>query len=121
VKHRLARQADQDIVDILHDTLKTFGPRQVGMYAELIDRGIKLVADDPLRPASLDRSDIRAGVRSYHLELAAGRRGGAAHKLYFTMTANRDGSSEVIILRVLHERMEPKRRLLQALRDEANP
>jgi toxin ParE1/3/4 len=115
VRFRLTRQADQDIVDILRETLNSFGPRQLANYARIIDQGIAMVAEDPYRPSSMDRSDIRRNVRSLHLELAAGRRGGASHKLYFTTMADRDQEPVVVILRVLHERMEPKRRLLRAL------
>jgi toxin ParE1/3/4 len=119
VRYRLTRQADRDIVDILRETLKSFGPKQLAVYAAIIDEGIRMVAENPTRPSSLDRSDIRPDVRSLHLELAARRRGGAAHKLYFTTMTGADEVPEVVVLRVLHERMEPKRPLLRALRIEA--
>jgi toxin ParE1/3/4 len=116
VRFRLTRLADQDITNILRETLRSFGPRQVSHYAEIIDRAIQMVAEDPLRPSSLDRSDIKDRVRSFHLELVAGRRGAASHKLYYAKMADRDQEPIVVILRVLHERMEPKHRLLRALR-----
>ena len=46
------------------------------------------------------------GVRSFHLDNAAGRRSASAHTLYFQTLAG-DGGQTTIILRVLHHRMEP--------------
>ncbi len=58
------------------------------------------------------------GVESFHLEFAAKRRRGAAHTLYFTQMRDATGAPEIVVLRVLHEAMEPKRRLIRALRDQ---
>ena len=77
-----------------------------------------MIADNPSRPACIDRGDIRKGLKSFHLEFAAKRRRGAAHMLYFTEMRDATGAPEVVVLRVLHEAMEPKRRLIRALRDQ---
>ena len=77
-----------------------------------------MIADDPSRPACIDRGDIRKGLKSFHLELAAKRRRGAAHMLYFMEMRDATEPPEVVVLRVLHEAMEPKRRLIRALRDQ---
>lgn len=77
-----------------------------------------MVADDPSRPASVERPDIRDGVRSFHLEHAAKRRRGASHLLYYVERVGADGEAEVVILRVLHESMEPKKRLVRVLRGQ---
>ena len=82
------------------------------IYAELIDRAIALVTEEPERPSSKDRSDLVAGVRSFHVALASGRKRGASHILYFTVVDRVERGSEVVILRVLHERMEPRPRLI---------
>jgi toxin ParE1/3/4 len=86
----------------------------VEIYAGILDKALSMIADDPRRPAALDRSDIFPGVRSLHLSFAAGRRHGAAHKVYFF--GSRPDQTETVILRVLHERMEPNRRVLSAIR-----
>jgi len=117
VRHELTEPAERDIRGILRDTIKMFGPMQMQVYARLIDRGIEMVADSPDRPSSLDRSELAPGVRLLHLELAAGRRGAAAHCLYYMTGKLSDGSTGTIILRVLHERMEPRYRIVRALRD----
>jgi toxin ParE1/3/4 len=114
VKPRFTAQADADVVAILRSTLKLIGPRQVRAYAKIIDDGVAMIAANPSRPAAMRRDELGTGVRALHLEHAAGRRGGGAHVLYFTTTQT-DG---IVVLRVLHEAMEPRRRLMQALRDE---
>ena len=89
-----------------------FGSRQVAVYGSIIERGIMLIAEDTLRPTSHARTDIGEGIRFFHLEIAAGRRGGAAHGLYYQQRILPSGVAGVVILRVLHERMEPRRRVI---------
>lgn len=117
MKHALTEPAERDIRGILRDTIKMFGPMQMQAYARLIDRSIEMVAENPDRPSSLDRSELAPGVRLLHLELAARRRGAAAHCLYYMKGKLSDGSTGTIILRVLHEHMEPRYRIVRALRD----
>ena len=112
MRHRLTRLADADITHLLQETLRAFGPRQVQTYAALLDRAIALVAEAPTRASSRDRSDLAAGVRSFHVSLASGRKHGAAHVLYFTVADQAQRGHEVVILRVLHDRMEPRPRLI---------
>jgi toxin ParE1/3/4 len=116
VKFRLTREAEANIVSILRQTKKLFGPRQVQRYAKIIEDGVAMVAEDPNRPSSQDRTDLRPGVRSFHLELVTLRRHSASHILYFTTIWNSAGEPEVVVIGVLAESMEPKRRLSQALR-----
>jgi len=115
MRYQLTVPAEHDIRDILRDTAKMFGPRQVEIYAGLIERGIEMVAENPGRPASLDRSELAPGVRLLHLETAARRRGAAAHCLYYMKGRLSDGSMGIIVLRVLHEHMEPRYRIIRAL------
>jgi toxin ParE1/3/4 len=112
---RLTEQAGVDVEAILEDTATTFGPRQVAVYADLIERAILRVAENPDQPSTTARTDIGAGVRSYHIELVAGRRGAASHLLYYMVGELDDDSMGVIVLRVLHEHMEPKQRVISAI------
>jgi toxin ParE1/3/4 len=112
---RLTEQAGVDVEAILEDTATTFGPRQVEVYADLIERAVQRVADDPSHPSTSACNDIGAGVRPYHLELVAGRRGAASHLLYYMLGSLDDNRTGVIILRVLHEHMEPKQRVISAI------
>ncbi len=118
MRYRLTRDADADILRILRQTKQLFGESQVAIYARVIEVGISMVADDPSRPASFERPDIRDGVKSFHLEHAAKRRRGASHLLYYIERAGADGEAEVVVLRVLHESMEPKKRLMRSLRGQ---
>jgi toxin ParE1/3/4 len=121
MRYAIAEPAARDIKSILRETLRTFGTRQLTAYEQIIDRGIKLVADAPNRPESLDRADLAPGVRLFHLELAAGRRGGAAHCLHYTASRLPDGAIGIIILRVLHEHMEPRYKVVRSLKGFAKP
>jgi toxin ParE1/3/4 len=119
MKHRLTRTADADIEHILRETLRLFGPNQLETYAGHLTRAVALIAENPDRIGCAHRSEIAPGVRSLHLEIAARRRHAAAHIVYFQLNDLQEGEPEIIVLRVLHERMEPKRRLIQALREAA--
>jgi len=110
---RLTALADADIVQILKQTRRFFGPLQVRAYAEIIKAGLQTIATDPARASIQDRGEIFPGLRSFHLELAGRKRGSAAHVLYF-----RVGDAEIVVYRVLHEAMAPMRRIASAMRAE---
>ena len=118
MNYTLTHAAERDIRDILRETLKRFGTRQLQAYQQIIASGIEMVADLPDRPGSLDRAEIAPGLRLWHLELTTGRRGGAAHCLYYRVGRLSDGSPGLVILRVLHEHMEPRHRVVRALREK---
>lgn len=105
--YRLTLAAAGDIRTILRTTRTHFGTHQRRAYADLIDRAATLAATATDLAGSRDREEFGAGVRSFHLDNAAGRRGAAAHVLYFRQILTRDGSRVTIILRVLHHSMEP--------------
>ncbi len=121
MKVELAAAAERDIRDILRETLKTFGTVQLSTYQRVIRTGIEMIAALPERPGSLSRPELGAGIRLFHLELAAGRRGAAAHCLYYTMGKLPDGSAGLLILRVLHEHMEPRHKVIRSLREFEGP
>ena len=107
--------ADRDIKEILAYTLKRFGTKQFLAYAEIIKNGMSMVGDNPEWPGSIDRSPIAQGVRLFHLELAAGRAGAASHCLYYTTGMTSKGTVGTVILRVLHEQMEPRYKVVRSL------
>jgi toxin ParE1/3/4 len=113
--HQFTDVADGDVEAILRHSGKQFGPRQRDIYASLIDRAVEMVAEDPKRPGSRDRRDLGSGIRSFHLELAACRRGAASHILYYLRGRLDTGGEGVIIARVLHEGMEPTRHISEGL------
>ncbi len=107
--------AERDIREILSATLKMFGTHQLETYENIIGKGLEMVGQDPNRPGSIDRSSIAPNVRLFHLELAAGRRGAAAHCLFYTTGTMSNGETGIFVLRVLHEGMEPRYKLLKSL------
>lgn len=112
----ITQAAERDIRSILSETLKTFGTRQFALYRAILNSGVGLVAEDPERPSSIARPDIARNVRCFHLELAAGKSGGAAHSLYYVTARLSTGSTGTVILRVLHERMEPRYKVVRSLK-----
>ena len=109
---RLTREAERDLAEVARYTVATFGAEQAMRYAALIEHAFALLAENPHRPVSRERTELRAGVRSLHLSRAAARRHAASHVLYYHLVAGVDGAQDVVILRVLHERMEPLQRLV---------
>lgn len=117
---RLTREGDRDIARILADTPRLFGENQVRRYAGIINAGISMLGEDPARPSSRERSELRAGVRSFHLQFAARRRDAASHVVYYRVLIKGTGEPELVILRVLGDSMEPTRRVVTvAMRSDA--
>ena len=111
-RYRLSHAADQDIESILRETTRTFGASQRNRYAEIIRIGIEMIAAEPDRPGSRKRSDLHPEIRSFHLDLAAGRIGAAAHHIYYVKQEIAEGEEGIVILRILHERMDVQRHIL---------
>jgi toxin ParE1/3/4 len=108
LRYRLTPAAAGDIDAILDESLRQFGIRQVARYAELITQAIDMLCAEPLHVASRLRDDLLPNMRSFHVEHAAGRRGAAAHILYYRVEP--DGM--IVILRLLHQSMDPTRHLV---------
>lgn len=118
MKHRFTRQAERDILRIFRDSIRLFGEMQARRYFEIINQGVAVLRSEPFRLTSKERSDIGLNVRSLHLQLVAKRSGGASHILHYRLRSMHGDGTELIILRVLGDRMEPARRVRSALRDE---
>ncbi len=99
--------AKLDFKAVLKETTEMFGPVQRAAYKRLIADGVKMLAATPARGGSWDRGTVMPGLRTFHLEHAAGKSGAAAHMLYYAVERLADGSQRVVILRLLHEAMEP--------------
>lgn len=119
MSHRLTAKAERDIETILRDTLTLFGPRQVRTYAALIDQAIALVASDPDLVSSRPRPLLGKGVRSLHLDVASGRIGSGSHIVFYAAVGRRSDTTQIAILRILHERMDPATRVTSVKRPRA--
>lgn len=109
--HRLTLRAEADIERILDETHSEFGTHQLLAYSKHLDRAIDMVAQAPGRPSSKDRDELGPGIRSFHVALATDRRRGASHVLFYQVMRGHGVEDEVVILRVLPDRMEPRLRL----------
>lgn len=107
-KYRLTDLADGDIEAILTYTIRQFGSRQFEAYRAIIHEACRMVGEDPMRPSSRTRDELAQGVRSFHLEVAAARKGAASHILYYIPGALEDGTQGAVILRILWDGMEPR-------------
>ncbi|HEY1257700.1 MAG TPA: type II toxin-antitoxin system RelE/ParE family toxin [Stellaceae bacterium] len=111
MSYRLTEAAAADIADILRETTRQFGPVQRRRYAALITRAIEMAAEEPARPGSRSRDDLAPGLHSLHVEIAARRRGAAVHVIYYLPASSDDARGGIVVVRVLHEHMEPLRHL----------
>lgn len=106
--------AKQDFRAVLKETRDLFGTRQREIYKRLISQGVKLIAEEPKRGSSWDRGTVMPGLRAFHLEHVAGKSGAAAHTLYYAVEEMTGDLQRVIVLRLLHESMEPKLHISRA-------
>lgn len=92
---RLTRDAERDVLDIYLYTLEHFGLAQTEKYTSLLaDRFAALAAEPSL---GRDFGDIHPGARR-------GTQG--SHAIYY-----RAGPDGILILRILHQKMDPARHL----------
>lgn len=97
-----------DLDDILETTLEEFGTLQLKRYTEQIEKAIRELEEaGNLAPRLKHRSDIRSGIATYPLA----REGKASpHQFYLRMEKDTHNQC-IIILRVLHQRMDPEAHL----------
>jgi toxin ParE1/3/4 len=100
---RLGQQAEQDYVEILQWTVKTFGEDQANNYAETITLAIESLEGGPDILSARVREDIQPGIRTLHVA-RQGRAG--RHFVVF-----RAAGSVIDVLRLLHDSMDLPRHL----------
>jgi toxin ParE1/3/4 len=101
---RLGRQAEQDYVEILRWSTKTFGEAQARTYAQTISLAIKALKDGPEILGSKVRDEIEPSIRTLHVA-RLGRKG--RHFVVFRSSGDR----AIDVLRVLHDSMDLPRHL----------
>ena len=111
-RFRLARPAQIDLANILATSAERWGIEGRQRYAAVLAAAMRQIADRPEGPLTKKRPELRSGLRSFHVrftsrsaEEATVRR--PVHVLYYRVA--QDGVIEIV--RVLHERMEPRRHL----------
>ena len=96
---RFTEQADTDLFDIYIYTYETWGLPQAVKYTDGLKAAIDWLAEDPNRPGTKNRSDLRQGYRSYHKQ---------RHLIFY-----RVAGEYVEIIRILHDSMDVPRRLAE--------
>lgn len=91
----LTTEAQRDLADILLYTLQRWGEDQQDRYAMALEQGLVLLAENP--EIGRSRPELFRGCRSYRVR---------EHILYYVL---RDEA--VVIIRVLHGRMDALRHL----------
>jgi toxin ParE1/3/4 len=116
-RFRLARPAQIDLADILATGAERWGTDGRQRYAAALADAMRQVADEPEGPLTKKRTELRSGIRSFHIRYAR-RASDAAkvrrpvHVFYYRVA----GEGVIEIVRVLHEKMGPSRHL-----DEPSP
>jgi toxin ParE1/3/4 len=109
--YRLSRLAEDDVLRILSTSEERWGPEARRRYAAIIIAAMRKVAIDPKGLTTRDRAELLTGVRSMHLRHtrvhSQERVRHPVHVLYYRVIA----PDLVEIVRVLHERMEPRRHI----------
>ena len=72
LRYRLSDAAQADLIDILAWTQEQFGEAARLRYEHLIVAALRDVATQQDRPGSIERPELGAGVRSWHLRLSRG-------------------------------------------------
>ena len=111
-RFRLAHPAQIDLANILATSAERWGTDGRQRYAAVLVDAMRQVADEPEGPLTKKRTELRSGIRSFHVRYARPSADAAkvrrpVHVLYYRVA--REGASEIV--RVLHEKMDPSRHL----------
>lgn len=113
LRYRLSASAQADLAEILAWTDEHHGEAGRKRYEALVVTAIRDIAAQPDRVGSIDRPELGAGVRSWHLRLSRERARTAAGQVqrprHFLVYRAEHGL--IVIGRVLHDAMELSRHL----------
>lgn len=108
LRYRLSDAAQADVIDILAWTQDQFGDAARLRYEGLIVAALRDVATQPDRLGSIERPELGAGVRSWHLRLSRDHVGTGAeivrrprHFLIYRVEP-----ALLVVGRLLHDAME---------------
>jgi toxin ParE1/3/4 len=111
-RYRLTRSARSDISSILRTSEERHGRDARARYAALLLAAMRRVAENPAGLSTADRSELRPGIRSFHIRHSRDESGetpvaNPVHVIFYR--AVQPGLVEIV--RVLHDRMEPSRHI----------
>ncbi|RAI40503.1 type II toxin-antitoxin system RelE/ParE family toxin [Rhodoplanes roseus] len=104
---RISPRAQADLVQILSTSEARWGAAARRRYSASIAAAFRSIAAEPSSATSRDRAELSPGLRSLHLRHVCrdSRVGRPAHVVFYR--AVEPDITEIV--RVLHERMEPRR------------
>jgi toxin ParE1/3/4 len=111
-RFRLSGPARADVAHILATSAERWGVETRRRYAAILAAAMRTVAANPEGPATRERAGLLPDIRSFHIrhtrsQNAEARVGRPVHILYYRVIE--PGLIEIV--RVLHDRMEPRRHL----------
>lgn len=111
-RYRLAAPAKADIQSILRTSESRHGAEARIRYRGLLTAAMRRIARDPLGALTLDWTDLTPRLRSLHTRHARNESREApvaapVHIVFYRVA----GPDLIEVVRVLHERMEPRRHL----------
>jgi toxin ParE1/3/4 len=111
-RYRVSAPAKADIASILRYSETAHGTLARIRYRALLAAALRRIAADPAGISTTDRSELLAGVRSFHIRHSRSESleapvGDPVHLIFYRVVE----PGLVEIVRVLHERMDPSRHL----------
>ncbi|MGP0057899.1 MAG: type II toxin-antitoxin system RelE/ParE family toxin [Beijerinckiaceae bacterium] len=108
--YRLSDPAKADIASALRTSETMHGNEARRRYRALLTAALRRIAADPQGRATVDRSELFAGLRSLHIRhcRSESREAPVGHPVHVIFYRALEPDL-VEIVRVLHERMEPSR------------
>jgi toxin ParE1/3/4 len=118
-RFRLSRPAQMDVACIFEQSDELWGAEAERRYAVTLATAMRQVAADPQGLVTRNRDELLPGIRSFHLRHARVNDPGSRVRRPVHVLFYRAVEPELIeIVRVLHERMEPARRIAEVCEDE---
>jgi toxin ParE1/3/4 len=120
VRYRLSEPAGADIAAILRRSEERHGKAARLRYRACLAAALRRIAADPEGPPTADRSALVSGLRSFHIHHSRNESrttpvANPTHVIFYRATE----PAVIEIVRVLHERMEPRRHVAATREGEA--
>jgi toxin ParE1/3/4 len=109
-RYRLSEPAGADVAATLRNSEERHGKQARIRYRACLTAAMRRIAADPNGRSTVDRSELRPGMRSFHIRHSRNESREApvanpVHVIFYRVIE----AGIVEIVRVLHERMEPER------------
>ena len=102
----LSENARRDIVNVLRWSEGKFGEHAAARYRALLLQALRDIAENPERPGSSARPEIKPGIHAYHLRSSRDRVAailGIIHSPRHFLLYRRRAENMIEVVRVLHD------------------